>query len=96
MHYLWHEGGTGGSEDAFDILGQSINAMLNRIKALVSQLRIVTDGLAHNLRSPLTWVKSLIKRTASEDVRRKAVAFKGDNLHNASINSQAGRSFSDL
>ncbi len=51
-----------GSGDAFDALGRSINAMLDRIEALVSQLRMITDGLAHDLRSPVTRMKSLIER----------------------------------
>ncbi len=53
---------TDGSGDAFDTLGRSINAMLDRIEALVSQLRLLTDGLAHDLRSPVTRMKSLIER----------------------------------
>ncbi|GAD50508.1 putative two-component histidine kinase [Caenibius tardaugens NBRC 16725] len=53
---------TDGSGDAFDALGRSINAMLDRIEALVSQLRLLTDGLAHDLRSPVTRMKSLIER----------------------------------
>lgn len=53
---------TDGSGDAFDLLGRSINAMLDRIEALVSQLRLLTDGLAHDLRSPVTRMKSLIER----------------------------------
>lgn len=56
----------GGSGDAFDMLARSINAMLERIEALVSQLRLITDGLAHDLRSPITRMKSLIERAAVE------------------------------
>lgn len=51
-----------GSGDAFDALGQSINAMLERIEALVSQLRMMTDGLAHDLKSPVTRLKSVLER----------------------------------
>ncbi len=40
---------TDGSGDAFDALGEAVNAMLDRIEALVSQLRMMTDGLAHDL-----------------------------------------------
>jgi signal transduction histidine kinase len=57
---------TDGSGDAFDVLGRSINAMLERIEALVSQLRLITDGLAHDLRSPVTRMKSLIERAIVE------------------------------
>lgn len=56
----------GGSGDAFDRLGLSINAMLERIEGLVSQLRMITDGLAHDLRSPVTRMKVLIERAAAE------------------------------
>ncbi len=55
-----------GSGDAFDALGQSINAMLQRIEALVSQLRMMTDGLAHDLRSPVTRLKSVLERAIVE------------------------------
>lgn len=51
-----------GSNDAFDRLGHSINHMLERIEALVLELRMVTDGLAHDLRSPITRLKSVIER----------------------------------
>lgn len=55
-----------GSGDAFDALGASINAMLQRIEALVSQLRMMTDGLAHDLRSPVTRLKSVLERAIVE------------------------------
>jgi signal transduction histidine kinase len=57
-----------GSGDAFEDLGRSINAMLDRIMALVSEMRLVTDGLAHDLRSPLTRLKAVLDRALS-DVR---------------------------
>jgi signal transduction histidine kinase len=41
------------SSDAFDRLGQQINEMLDRITALMGELRMVTDSLAHDLRSPV-------------------------------------------
>ena len=51
-----------GSRDAFDRLGTALNAMLARIEALLDELRSVTDGLAHDLRSPLTRLKARIDR----------------------------------
>ncbi len=42
-----------GAGDEFDRLAGSLNAMLDRIAALVGDLRMVTDSLAHDLRSPL-------------------------------------------
>jgi signal transduction histidine kinase len=51
-----------GSGDAFDALGTGVNTMLDRIERLVGELRIVTDGLAHDLRSPITRLKSAVER----------------------------------
>lgn len=51
-----------GSGDSFDTLGQGMNFMLDRIETLVGELRIVTDGLAHDLRSPITRLKSVLER----------------------------------
>ncbi len=53
---------TDGSGDAFDRLAEAINAMLNRIEALVTELRLVTDALAHDLRSPVSRLKAVIER----------------------------------
>ncbi|WP_414901409.1 ATP-binding protein [Sphingomonas flavalba] len=55
-----------GSGDAFEAVGLSINVMLERIETLVSELRIVTDGLAHDLRSPLTRLKATLERALGE------------------------------
>jgi signal transduction histidine kinase len=51
-----------GGNDAFAHLGDAINAMLARIDTLVGELRVVTDGLAHDLRSPITRLKSTLER----------------------------------
>jgi signal transduction histidine kinase len=56
-----------GSGDTFDRLGETLNAMLERIEALISELRIVTDGLAHDLRSPLTRLKARLERAQIDD-----------------------------
>ena len=47
-----------GGGDAFDRLGQQINEMLDRIGALMEELRMVTDSLAHDLRSPVSRLQS--------------------------------------
>jgi signal transduction histidine kinase len=47
-----------GSGDAFDRLGRQINAMLDRISALMEELRLLTDSLAHDLRSPVSRLRS--------------------------------------
>lgn len=50
-----------GSGDEFDRLAATINDMLARIETLMGGMRVVTDSLAHDLRSPLTRAKSSIE-----------------------------------
>lgn len=47
-----------GAGDSFDRLGQQINAMLDRISALMQELRLLTDSLAHDLRSPVSRLRA--------------------------------------
>lgn len=54
------------SGDMFDALGSEINAMLDRITGLVGELRLVTDGLAHDLRSPLTRLRAVLERALAQ------------------------------
>jgi signal transduction histidine kinase len=44
--------------DEFDQLAVSINAMLDRIEALLTNLRQVTSDLAHDMRTPLTRLRN--------------------------------------
>ncbi len=55
-----------GSGDSFDILAAKVNAMLARIEALVSELRIVTGGLAHDLRTPILRLTATLEQAAIE------------------------------
>jgi hypothetical protein len=67
----------GAAEDVFDRLAVSINAMLTRIEELMTGLRTVTDSLAHDLRSPLTRLRSALSRAlepgAPEEARLDAL-----------------------
>ena len=47
-----------GHADAFDRLAARLNAMLGKIERLMGELRVVTDGLAHDLRSPLARLRT--------------------------------------
>jgi signal transduction histidine kinase len=58
---------THGTRDPFDQLSASLNAMFKRLERLVGELRIVTDGLAHDLRSPLTRMRASIDRAVAGD-----------------------------
>lgn len=48
--------------DAFDRLAVSINAMFGRIAGLVRELRMVTDSMAHDLRSPVSRMKARLEQ----------------------------------
>jgi signal transduction histidine kinase len=61
------------SDDAFDRLGRQINAMLDRISALMEELRLLTDTLAHDLRSPVSRLRAAAHAAAeTEDPAEQA------------------------
>ncbi|MGI4730445.1 MAG: ATP-binding protein [Janthinobacterium lividum] len=47
-----------GGGDAFDRLAARLNAMLAKLEQVMGELRVVTDGLAHDLRSPLARLRT--------------------------------------
>lgn len=73
--------------DAFDRLGVSINAMLERIEALVGELRMVTDSMAHDLRSPVSRMKATLEQALDRARDENSVAAlasaidEADSLH---------------
>lgn len=58
--------GLRGTGDEFDRLAGTLNAMLDRIETLVSDLRTVTDSLAHDLRTPLGRLVRHLEHAADE------------------------------
>ncbi len=48
--------------DSFGLLCEHINAMLDRVQALVGDVRGVGDDIAHQLRTPLTRLRARIER----------------------------------
>lgn len=52
--------------DAFDGLAERVNMMLDRIERLLDELRLMTDGFAHDLRSPLARLRAKVDRAAAE------------------------------
>jgi signal transduction histidine kinase len=47
--------------DEFDQLAKSLNAMLSHIETLMMTTRAITDGIAHDFRSPLTRLKTRLE-----------------------------------
>lgn len=56
-----------GTDDEFDRLALSLNAMLERIEVLMTGLKQVSDNIAHDLKTPLTRL-----RNRAEDALRTA------------------------
>ena len=55
-----------GSQDELDRLSATINAMLDRIAALMENLRQVSSDVAHDLRTPLSHLRQRLERARSE------------------------------
>lgn len=76
----------GRGNDAFVHLASRLNAMLDRIQSLMSELRVLTDSLAHDLRSPVQRLRARVERalTADDDAQRdqllSGVLAEADNL----------------
>jgi signal transduction histidine kinase len=51
-----------GTKDEWDGLAQNLNSMLDRIEELVATNRQVSDNIAHDLRTPLTRMRSRLER----------------------------------
>ncbi|MDP3495235.1 MAG: ATP-binding protein [Hyphomonadaceae bacterium] len=68
--------------DEFGRLAITLNGMLERIETLVTELRTVTDSLAHDLRTPLTRLKTQIQRgndvELTDAARREALGQAAD------------------
>lgn len=73
---LSHRAPVGTRGDEFDRVAMSLNAMLDRIEALVLNLRQVTGDLAHDLRTPLTRLRQQLERlsVATDPSRSMAMA----------------------
>jgi signal transduction histidine kinase len=70
------------SGDEYGHLALTLNEMLERIEILVVELRTVTDSLSHDLRTPLTRLKTQIQRAADMELdnplRREALGQAAD------------------
>jgi signal transduction histidine kinase len=67
-----------GSRDAFDGLARQINRMLDRIAVLMEELRLLTDSLAHDLRSPIGRLRARVEAAlGAEDEKRRDLLLGG-------------------
>jgi signal transduction histidine kinase len=66
-----------GNGDEFDRLAQSLNAMLDRIEHLLYGLKDVSDNIAHDLKTPLTRLRTRVEAALAgpeqTDVYREAL-----------------------
>ena len=71
-----------GSGDEFDHLATSLNTMLDRIQALMENLRQVSTDIAHDLRTPLTRLRQRLELAQRDfgDARSVEAVF-GATLH---------------
>lgn len=53
--------------DSFDALARRVNMMLDRIEGLMRELQLLTDSLAHDLRSPLSRLHVKVERAITLD-----------------------------
>jgi signal transduction histidine kinase len=72
-----------GGGDAFDGLARQINAMLDRIGVLMEELRLLTDCLAHDLRSPVGRLRVRIEAALRADGEAKREALLAGVLQEA-------------
>ena len=54
---------TAGTNDDFDLLSANLNRMLDRIQALMENLRQVSNDIAHDLRTPLSRLRLRLEAT---------------------------------
>jgi signal transduction histidine kinase len=55
-----------GTEDEWDHLAQNLNSMLERIEALMAEVKQVSDNVAHDLRTPLTRMRGRLEKASIE------------------------------
>lgn len=72
-----------GRDDEFDELSSHLNAMLDRIEALMEDVRRVSDNIAHDLKTPLTRLRNeleSIREGIGDDTSVECALQEADNL----------------
>ena len=73
----------GHSRDGFDLLTTRINLMLDRIDRLMKELRLLTDSLAHDLRSPIGRLRTKVERAIARPDEQQRSELLGSALLDA-------------
>jgi signal transduction histidine kinase len=55
-----------GTQDEWDHLAQNLNSMLERIEALMAEVKQVSDNVAHDLRTPLARMRGRLEKASIE------------------------------
>jgi signal transduction histidine kinase len=76
-----------GTEDEWDHLAQNLNSMLERIEALMAEVKQVSDNVAHDLRTPLTRMRARLEKASIE---------KGGRDHEQSLISETIADLDDV
>ena len=64
----------GRSGDELDRLAENLNAMLERIEALMAGLKEVSDNIAHDLKTPLTRLRNRAEEALAKPATRPNIA----------------------
>src|SRR5262249_25270004 len=54
-----------GTRDEWDQLAENLNSMLDRIEALMGEVKQVTDNVAHDLRTPLSRIRGRLEQAGN-------------------------------
>jgi len=75
--HLTHRAPRNYSEDELDLLAEHLNAMLDHIDRLMKAMRYAGDSIAHDLRSPLTRLRTRLESAATDmnDPQSQGVLF---------------------
>jgi signal transduction histidine kinase len=65
-----------GTRDEWDTISGYINAMLDEIESSISQIKGVTDAIAHDLRTPLTRIKNRLSQLEAQWPQQHSISIE--------------------